>query len=316
MQSRRLARSPARTRRNPPAICLWRSDLSRRRHYLDSLSLLPYIYSYTWEASRTGLPLVRPLALEFRRSRVADAPGDEYLFGRELLVARPPRGFDQPVRLFPPGTVVRLGHRPANTRPRPGCRRTAEPDSVPSAAASSSRLRRSCATRPKAVDPLTIEIYPQVVRRSPSIATMESRSPTAGDRPPLGSPRACPLGPVSPSRNPTSATRPACISFASTSTRRQRGCPRRTALVLAAPPDPASGNGHGMPRVACSRSSSTTRRRSTPSTLPWMSRPSAAPRSETGADRIDASGESPQLLARCRISSRPRPALSIEGRQL
>jgi alpha-glucosidase len=59
------------------------------RHYLAlRYRLLPYIYSYAWEASRTGLPLVRPLALEFPDDPASlDAPGDEYLFGRELLVA-------------------------------------------------------------------------------------------------------------------------------------------------------------------------------------------------------------------------------------
>jgi alpha-glucosidase len=59
------------------------------RHYLAlRYRLLPYIYSYAWEASRTGLPLVRPLALEFPDDPSSvDASGDEYLFGRELLVA-------------------------------------------------------------------------------------------------------------------------------------------------------------------------------------------------------------------------------------
>jgi alpha-glucosidase len=59
------------------------------RHYLKlRYRLLPYIYSYAWEASRTGLPLVRPLALEFQDDPLAvAAPGNEYLFGRELLVA-------------------------------------------------------------------------------------------------------------------------------------------------------------------------------------------------------------------------------------
>ena len=58
-------------------------------HYLKlRYRLLPYIYSYAWEASRTGLPLVRPLALEFQNdSRSIAAPSDQYLFGRELLVA-------------------------------------------------------------------------------------------------------------------------------------------------------------------------------------------------------------------------------------
>jgi len=59
------------------------------RHYLAlRYRLLPYIYSYAWEASRTGLPLVRPLALEFPDDPASvNASGDEYLFGRELLVA-------------------------------------------------------------------------------------------------------------------------------------------------------------------------------------------------------------------------------------
>jgi hypothetical protein len=59
------------------------------KHYIQQrYRLLPYIYSYAWEASQKGLPLVRPLALEFPDDPVAVAtPGDEYLFGRELLVA-------------------------------------------------------------------------------------------------------------------------------------------------------------------------------------------------------------------------------------
>ncbi len=59
------------------------------KHYLQQrYRLLPYIYSYAWEASQTGLPLVRPLALEYQDDpRALATPGDEYLFGRELLVA-------------------------------------------------------------------------------------------------------------------------------------------------------------------------------------------------------------------------------------
>jgi alpha-glucosidase len=59
------------------------------RHYLQQrYRLLPYIYSYAWVASEKGLPIVRPLALEFPDDAASVAtPGDEYLFGRELLVA-------------------------------------------------------------------------------------------------------------------------------------------------------------------------------------------------------------------------------------
>jgi alpha-glucosidase len=75
-------------------------------HYLKlRYRLLPYIYSYAWEASRNGLPLVRPLALEFQNDPQSLAtPGDEYLFGRELLVA--PALYEGQINrtvYFPPG---------------------------------------------------------------------------------------------------------------------------------------------------------------------------------------------------------------------
>jgi hypothetical protein len=76
------------------------------RHYLAlRYRLLPYIYTYAWEASRTGLPLVRPLALEFPDDPASlDAAGDEYLFGRELLVAPVLyEGVTNRAVYFPPG---------------------------------------------------------------------------------------------------------------------------------------------------------------------------------------------------------------------
>jgi len=79
------------------------------KHYLQQrYRLLPYIYSCAWEASRTGMPIVRPLALEFPDDAASvAAPGDEYLFGGELLVA--PVLFEgQSNRkvYFPPGTWI------------------------------------------------------------------------------------------------------------------------------------------------------------------------------------------------------------------
>ncbi len=49
--------------------------------------LLPYIYSYTWEAHRTGAPLMRALVFEYQNDPNVYGIKDEYLFGRELLVA-------------------------------------------------------------------------------------------------------------------------------------------------------------------------------------------------------------------------------------
>jgi alpha-glucosidase len=49
--------------------------------------LMPYIYTSFWEASKTGLPIMRPLLLEFPTDPAAVDVNDEYLFGNDLLVA-------------------------------------------------------------------------------------------------------------------------------------------------------------------------------------------------------------------------------------
>jgi alpha-glucosidase len=49
--------------------------------------LLPYIYTAFWEASETGTPIMRPLLLEYPDDPTAVDTNDEYLFGRDLLVA-------------------------------------------------------------------------------------------------------------------------------------------------------------------------------------------------------------------------------------
>jgi hypothetical protein len=58
-------------------------------HYLKlRYQLMPYIYSHAWEASVTGMPLTRALALEFPDDpKAVAALGDQYLFGHSLLVA-------------------------------------------------------------------------------------------------------------------------------------------------------------------------------------------------------------------------------------
>ena len=79
------------------------------KHYLQQrYRLLPYIYSYAWEASRKGLPLVRPLALEFPDDAGSVAtPGDEYFFGSELLVAPVLyEGLTNRAVYFPPGKWI------------------------------------------------------------------------------------------------------------------------------------------------------------------------------------------------------------------
>ncbi len=72
--------------------------------------LLPYIYSVFREASRTGLPVARTLAIDYSfDERVYDPRYEnEYLFGPHLLVA--PAGSEQRLAdvFLPPGTWYRL----------------------------------------------------------------------------------------------------------------------------------------------------------------------------------------------------------------
>ena len=67
----------------------------RRRYIEERYRLLPYIYTAVEELSRTGVPVVRPLFLEFPNATADSHPldldaGNEFLFGPDLLVAPPP----------------------------------------------------------------------------------------------------------------------------------------------------------------------------------------------------------------------------------
>lgn len=69
----------------------------RRRFIETRYRLMPYIYTIAEEASRTGVPMVRPLFLDFPDATADRHPIDldtpaagEFLFGGDLLVAPPP----------------------------------------------------------------------------------------------------------------------------------------------------------------------------------------------------------------------------------
>ncbi len=69
-----------------------------RRHFIETrYRLMPYLYTLADEASRTGLPMVRPLFLEFPNAAPDGHPIDtdlaatgEFMLGPELLIAPPP----------------------------------------------------------------------------------------------------------------------------------------------------------------------------------------------------------------------------------
>jgi alpha-glucosidase len=71
-------------------------DLSLRRHYIEErYRLLPYLYTTAEEMSRTGLPIMRPLFLEFPNGAPDGSPidlssGNAFLLGPDLLIAQSP----------------------------------------------------------------------------------------------------------------------------------------------------------------------------------------------------------------------------------
>jgi alpha-glucosidase len=73
------------------------SESIRRRFIEERYRLMPYLYTLAEEASRTGLPIERPLFLEFPDAARDQHPIDidpqaagEFLFGPDLLIAAPP----------------------------------------------------------------------------------------------------------------------------------------------------------------------------------------------------------------------------------
>jgi alpha-glucosidase len=73
------------------------SEAIRRRFIEERYRLMPYLYTLAEEASRTGMPIERPLFLEFPEAASDHHPIDidppatgEFLLGRDLLVAAPP----------------------------------------------------------------------------------------------------------------------------------------------------------------------------------------------------------------------------------
>jgi alpha-glucosidase len=90
----------------------------RRRFIEERYRLTPYLYALADETARTGLPVMRPLFLEFPGlAAYTRETAGEFLLGPDLLVASPPRGERRdawdvvlPGEGPNPSDVVRPGH--------------------------------------------------------------------------------------------------------------------------------------------------------------------------------------------------------------
>jgi alpha-glucosidase/alpha-D-xyloside xylohydrolase len=49
--------------------------------------LMPYSYTLAWEAAQKGLPMMRALWLHYPKDSIASAIGDQFLWGKDILVA-------------------------------------------------------------------------------------------------------------------------------------------------------------------------------------------------------------------------------------
>ena len=76
-------------------------------------ALVPYTYTLAAEANQTGLPMARPLYLDYPDQPSAYQNPTEYLYGPDMLVApvTTPGDVASTTVWFPPGTVGRLLHR-------------------------------------------------------------------------------------------------------------------------------------------------------------------------------------------------------------
>ncbi len=75
------------TRQREPWIDGPEHEAIRKRYIETRYRLLPYIYTKMEESSRTGIPLMRPMFLEFPDDPALETNGEEYMFGDDLLVA-------------------------------------------------------------------------------------------------------------------------------------------------------------------------------------------------------------------------------------
>jgi alpha-glucosidase (family GH31 glycosyl hydrolase) len=74
--------SPDKSALNDPAI-----EKITRRYAELRYRLLSYNYTLAWEARETGLPMMRALWLQYPQDRTGRGVGDQYLWGRDLLIA-------------------------------------------------------------------------------------------------------------------------------------------------------------------------------------------------------------------------------------
>ncbi len=77
-----------------------------RKYFTLRVRLIPYLYTYGWQAHRRALPLLRPLYLEWPHLAAAYRHFHEYYFGEEMLVAPVLQAGGERRLYLPPGNWI------------------------------------------------------------------------------------------------------------------------------------------------------------------------------------------------------------------
>ena len=103
----RPSRAPTRPGRSEPYEYGAVVEATAKKYLQLRYRLLPYIYNVAHEAAMTGLPMLRPLVLDFQNDPASATAKTEFMFGDDLLVAPViwPGATNRQV-YFPPGNWI------------------------------------------------------------------------------------------------------------------------------------------------------------------------------------------------------------------
>jgi len=132
-----------------------------RRYARFRSRLVPYLYSYAWDAAETGIPLMRPMVLEFPDDPAGYAFDLQYSLGRELLVSPVVRADNWVTTYLPRGRWLDWSHGAVHEGPTV-LRRQVPLEEIPLYVRENSLMvlgpeRNHVGERP--ADPLTIEAF-------------------------------------------------------------------------------------------------------------------------------------------------------------
>ncbi|GAB2573805.1 DUF5110 domain-containing protein [Dyella jejuensis] len=77
-----------------------------RKYFTLRTQLIPYVYTYTWQAHTRSMPLLRPLYLQYPELEEAYRHSHEYFFGQDMLVAPVLAASGDRTIYLPPGSWI------------------------------------------------------------------------------------------------------------------------------------------------------------------------------------------------------------------